>query len=100
MVSTFEVMSPLFQSSDDGKHLGVVDPVISLNRIQHFQQKGDRVPGLIVARLLGENCSNSNAKAISLKLKWKIVIREYQNRSQIGRLGTGRLGTVVSLYHQ
>jgi hypothetical protein len=78
--------------------LPLQDLVISLNRIQHFQQKGDRVPGIIVARLLGENCSSSNARAISLKSKWEII-REYQNRSQIGRLGTGRLGTVVLLYH-
>jgi hypothetical protein len=31
MVSTFKVMSPLFQSSDDGEHLGVMDLVILLN---------------------------------------------------------------------
>jgi hypothetical protein len=32
--STFKVMSPFLQSSDDGEHLGVMDLVISLNRIQ------------------------------------------------------------------
>jgi hypothetical protein len=36
MMSTFKVISPLFQSSDDGKHLGVMGLIISLNRIQRF----------------------------------------------------------------
>jgi hypothetical protein len=33
MPSTFEVMSPLLQSSDDDKHLGVMDLIISLNQV-------------------------------------------------------------------
>jgi hypothetical protein len=33
ITSTFKVMSQLFQSSDDGEHLGVMDLVISLDRI-------------------------------------------------------------------
>jgi hypothetical protein len=80
VVSTFKVMSPFLQSSDDGKHLSVMDLIILLNRVQHFQQEGHRVPGIIFVRLLGENCSSSNARAVGLKSKWKIVIREYQNQ--------------------
>jgi hypothetical protein len=40
------------------------------------------VPGVIFARLLGENCSSSDARAVSLKSKWEIVIRKHQNRGQ------------------
>jgi hypothetical protein len=36
VASTFKVMSPLFQSSDDGKHLGVMDLMILLNQVQRF----------------------------------------------------------------
>jgi hypothetical protein len=34
---------------------------------------------MIVVRLLGEKCSSSNPRAISLKSKWEIIIREHQN---------------------
>jgi hypothetical protein len=36
VASTFEVMSPLFKPSDDGEHLGVMDLIISLYRIECF----------------------------------------------------------------
>jgi hypothetical protein len=36
VVSTFKVMSPFLQSSDDGEHLSVMDLEISLNMIQHL----------------------------------------------------------------
>jgi hypothetical protein len=36
VVSTFEVMSPLSQSSNYGEHLSVMDLVILLNWVQHF----------------------------------------------------------------
>jgi hypothetical protein len=36
VASSFEVMSPLFESSDDGKHLGVVYLIVSLNQIECF----------------------------------------------------------------
>jgi hypothetical protein len=32
----YKIVSPLFESSDDGEHLGVMDLVISLYRVQHF----------------------------------------------------------------
>jgi hypothetical protein len=82
VASTFEVVSPLFKSFTDGEHLGVVDVIILLYRVQHFQQKDDGVPSVIFARLLGENCSSSDARAVSLELKWEIIIREYQNGSR------------------
>jgi hypothetical protein len=83
MVSTFKVMFLVFQSSDDGKHLSVVDLVIFLHRIQRFGQEGNEVPGIILVRLLGENCSSSDARAIGSKSKWEIVIREHQNWGQM-----------------
>jgi hypothetical protein len=43
--------------------------IISLNRIQRFWQEGHGVPGIIFARLLGENCSSSSARAIGLGSK-------------------------------
>jgi hypothetical protein len=43
VVSTFKIMSPFLQSSDDGKHLSVVDLIVSLDRIQHLQQEDNRV---------------------------------------------------------
>jgi hypothetical protein len=64
VASSFKVMSPLFKPSNDGKHLSIVDLVVSLDRIECFRQEGDQVPGIVITRLLGENCSSSNARAI------------------------------------
>jgi hypothetical protein len=36
VASSFEVMSPLLESSDDGKHLGIVYLIVSLDRIECF----------------------------------------------------------------
>jgi hypothetical protein len=79
-------MSPLFEPSDDGEHLGVMDLVILLYRIECFQEEHYRMPGMIFAQLLGEDCSSSNARAISFKLKWEIIVREHQYRSQSDKL--------------
>jgi hypothetical protein len=62
-------MSPFFQSSDDGEHLSAMNIIILLNRVQHFWQKDNRMPGIIVVRLLGENCFGSNARAVSLDIR-------------------------------
>jgi hypothetical protein len=78
VASSFKVVSQIFEPSDDGKHLCVVDLVISLDWIECFQQEGDQVPGIIIMRLLGEDCSSSDARAISFKSKWETVIREHQ----------------------
>jgi hypothetical protein len=37
---------------------------------------------VIFARLLGQNCSSSDARAVGLKSKWEIIIREDQNRGR------------------
>jgi hypothetical protein len=36
VASSFKVMSPLFEPSNDGEHLSIVDLVVSLNRIECF----------------------------------------------------------------
>jgi hypothetical protein len=77
VASSFKVMSPLLKSSNDGKHLGIVYLVVSLNRIECFQQEGNWVPGIVIARLLRENCSSSNARAVSFETKREIVVREH-----------------------
>jgi hypothetical protein len=41
------------------------------------------MPGMIFTRLLGENCSSSNARAIGFELKWEIVVREYQDGAKV-----------------
>jgi hypothetical protein len=43
VVSTLKVISPFLQSSDYGEHLSVVELIISLYRVQCFQQEDDRV---------------------------------------------------------
>jgi hypothetical protein len=56
-----------------------VDLIVSLYRIECFQEECDGMPGMIFVRLLGENCSSSDARAISFDSKWEIIIREYQD---------------------
>jgi hypothetical protein len=58
-----------------------MDLIISINSVQHFQQEYG-VPGVIFTRLLGENCSWSNARAVDLKSQWEVIIREHQNQGQ------------------
>jgi hypothetical protein len=77
VVSCLKVMSPLFEPSDDGKHLGIVNLVVLLDRIECFRQEGNRMPGIVIARLLGENCSSSDARAVSFETKWEIVVGEH-----------------------
>jgi hypothetical protein len=77
VASSFKVMSPLFESSDDGEHLSIVDFIVSLDRIECFRQEGNWVPGIIIAQLLGENCSSSDARAIGFESKREIVIGEH-----------------------
>jgi hypothetical protein len=36
VASTFKVISPFLQSSDDGEHLGVMDLIVLLYQVQHF----------------------------------------------------------------
>jgi hypothetical protein len=36
VASSFKVISPLFKPSDDGKHLSIVDLVVSIDRIECF----------------------------------------------------------------
>jgi hypothetical protein len=70
-------MSPLLESSDDGKHLGIVDLIVSLDQIESFRQEGDRVPGIVIARLLGENCSSSDTGAVSFESKQEIIVGKH-----------------------
>jgi hypothetical protein len=51
--------------------------VLSLDRIECFRQEGHWVPGIVIVRLLGENCSSSDARAVSFETKWEIVIGEH-----------------------
>jgi hypothetical protein len=77
VVSSFKVMSPLLKSSDDGKHLGIVYLIVSLDRIECSQQEGNWVPGIVIAQLLGENCSSSDARAVSFESKREVIVGEH-----------------------
>jgi hypothetical protein len=77
VASSFKVMSPLLKSSDDGKHLGIVYLIVSLDQIECFRQEGNWVPGIAIVRLLGENCSSSDARAIDFELKQEVVVGEH-----------------------
>jgi hypothetical protein len=57
-----------------------MDLIVSLYRIECFQEECNRMQGMILTRLLGENCSSSNARAVGFKSKWEIVVMEYQDR--------------------
>ncbi|GLB33347.1 hypothetical protein LshimejAT787_0102310 [Lyophyllum shimeji] len=50
---TFKEMPPLLECADDGKHLLVVDFVVPLDGVQAFGVERDRVPFLVLRRLLG-----------------------------------------------
>jgi hypothetical protein len=77
VASSFKVMSPLFEPSNDGQHLGIVYLIVSLDQIECFQQEGNWVPGIVIVRLLGENCSSSNARTVGFESKREIVIGEH-----------------------
>jgi hypothetical protein len=77
VASSFKVMSPLFEPSNDGKHLGIVDLVVLLDRIECFLQEGNWVPGIVIVRLLGENCFSSDARAVSFETKQEIIVGEH-----------------------
>jgi hypothetical protein len=77
MPSTFEIVPPLFESSDNCKHLSVVNLMILLYRIEGFRYKCDWVPGIIFVRLLREYSTGSNARTISFESKWQVIVREY-----------------------
>jgi hypothetical protein len=77
VASSFKVMSPLFEPSNNGKHLSIVDLIVLLDLIECFRQEGNWVPGIVIARLLGENCSSSDARAVSFEMKWEIVVGKH-----------------------
>jgi hypothetical protein len=77
VASSFKVMSPLFKPSNDGKHLGIMYLVVSLDRIECFRQEGNWVPSIVIARLLGENCSSSDARTVSFESKREVVVGEH-----------------------
>jgi hypothetical protein len=66
VVSSFKVMSPLLETSNDGKHLSIMYLIVSLDWIECFRQEGNQVPGIVIVRLLGENCSSSDARAVEM----------------------------------
>jgi hypothetical protein len=86
VASSFKVMSPLFEPSDDGEHLGIMDLIISLYRVECFRQEGNWVPGIVITRLLGENCSSSDARAVCFESEWETTIREHQYGSRSDEL--------------
>jgi hypothetical protein len=66
MPSTFQVVPPLLQASDNSQHFGVVDLIVSLHWVQHLGQECDRVPRIVVDLLLGEDRTGSDARAVCL----------------------------------
>jgi hypothetical protein len=70
-------MPPLFKPSNYHKHLGVVNLVILFDQVEHLQQECDQVLGVVVAILLGENRTHSNARTVGLQSKWERVVREH-----------------------
>jgi hypothetical protein len=48
VASSFKVMSPLFEASDDGEYLSVMDLIISLYQVDCFRQEGDWVPDIVI----------------------------------------------------
>jgi hypothetical protein len=74
VASFFKVLSPLFELFDDGKHLGIVDLIVSLDQIECPSQG---VPGIVIVRLLGENCFSSNARAVSFESRQEFVVKEH-----------------------
>ena len=50
VTSPFEIVTPFLESSNDGKHLSVMDLVIVLYRIQSLGEKGNRMPFSIFRR--------------------------------------------------
>ena len=67
--SSFEVVAPFFEPSNDREHLRVVDFVVSLDRPERFRQEGDRVPLAVLARLLRKDRAVANPELLALRRK-------------------------------
>jgi hypothetical protein len=44
----FKVVSPLFQTSDNGQHLHMMNLVVALNWIQYLGQEHDQLPCIVI----------------------------------------------------
>src|SRR5882672_6796168 len=65
MVGTFQKMAPVLQSSDDRQHFLVVDLVVPFHCTEAFGIVSDRVPLVILWRLLRQDCSSGKVGAVS-----------------------------------
>jgi hypothetical protein len=77
VLHAFKVVSPLLQTSDDSKHLSIMDLTVALDVIQCLGQECNQVPCFVVMQLLGEYCTSCNARAVGFKSEWKVIVREY-----------------------
>ena len=78
MGGTKEVVSPFSKGADDSGHFQVGSVVVSFSIGKGFGDVGDRVPPIIL--FLGENCTDSNARAIGFNTKWIIDGRHGESR--------------------
>src|SRR5882724_388483 len=81
VVGTFQEMAPVLQSSHDCQHFLVVDLVVPLHSIETFGIVSNRMPLVVLRRLLREDCSGGKVGAVSFNSERSGLIWEHQNRS-------------------
>ena len=64
MPCAFEEMPPLFESSDDCQHFLVMDLIVSLDWGEAFRVERDRVPLVVLWRLLRKHCASCNIQTV------------------------------------
>ena len=75
----FQEMPPLFQCTDDSKHLLVMNLIILLHQRQGFAIKGYQVLFLFSGQLLREDSSRGEVRTVSLNAEEFQVLGWYQD---------------------
>ena len=81
VVGAFQEMVPILQSLDDRQHLLVMDLIVPLHGIDAFGVVSDRMPLVILRRLLREDCPGGKVRAVSFDLEGSGLVWEHQNQS-------------------
>src|SRR6202795_4090808 len=75
LAGPFQVVSPLFQCSDDCQHFHVMDLVVAFDRGQAFGLKSNRMVLSVLGRQLFEHGSGCNSGAVGHDTEWLIIHR-------------------------
>ena len=77
----FEVMTPFFETTDDRKHLCVVDLIVAFNWGEALREECNRMPFVVFPRLLGEDRAGCETRCVRFKSKGEVGVREDEDWS-------------------